>query len=73
MLFVLRDLNPKRQETLGEYYIRTNRHLIPKSVEVWEFEMETHSAKRLHTGGEQHVRPVSSEAAPSAPPDEPST
>src|SRR4030042_3791676 len=33
ILVVLRDFNRKRKETLGEYYIRTNPHLIPKDVE----------------------------------------
>ena len=37
ILFVLRDFSEKRKETLGEYYIRTNPHLIPKDVEVWEY------------------------------------
>ena len=37
ILFVLRDFSQKRRETLGEYYIRTNFHLIPSDVEVWEF------------------------------------
>jgi hypothetical protein len=38
ILFVLRDLSNKRQETLAEYYIRTYRHLIPRDVEIWEFD-----------------------------------
>lgn len=37
VLFVLRDFSSKRNETLGQYYIRTNSHLIPSDVEVWEF------------------------------------
>lgn len=38
ILFVLRDLSEKRQETLAEYYIRTYSHLIPANVEIWEFD-----------------------------------
>jgi len=36
ILFILRDYSKKRNETLGEYYIRTYSHLIPSDVEVWE-------------------------------------
>ena len=38
ILFVLKDLSDRRQETLAEYYIRTYRHLIPRDVEIWEFD-----------------------------------
>lgn len=38
ILFVLRDMSERRQETLSEYYIRTYRHLIPGGVEIWEFD-----------------------------------
>ena len=38
ILFVLRDVSERRQETLAEYYIRTYRHLIPGDVEIWEFD-----------------------------------
>jgi len=38
ILFVLRDMSERRQETLAEYYIRTYRHLIPGDVEIWEFD-----------------------------------
>ena len=38
ILFVLKDLGDRRQETLAEYYIRTYRHLIPRDVEIWEFD-----------------------------------
>jgi hypothetical protein len=38
----------KRQpETLAEYYIRLHRHFIPDDVELWEFDDETRTAKRL--------------------------
>ncbi|GEK72000.1 MULTISPECIES: hypothetical protein [Halomonas] len=38
ILFVLRDMSERRQETLAEYYIRNYRHLIPGDVEIWEFD-----------------------------------
>lgn len=41
ILFVLRDLSEKRQESLVEYYVRTYRHLIPQDVEIWEFDEVT--------------------------------
>ena len=43
---VLKDYSPKRQETLADYYIRTKSHLIPKDVEIWEFDEKTNIAKR---------------------------
>lgn len=47
VLFVLRDFSQKRNETLGQYYIRTNPHLIPKDVEVWEFDEAKRTAERI--------------------------
>jgi len=47
ILFVLRDFSQKRNETLGEYYIRKNSHLIPKDVEVWEFNEKQGTATKL--------------------------
>ncbi len=47
ILFVLRDFSQKRNETLGEYYIRTNPHLIPKDVEVWEYDEKQRTAKKI--------------------------
>jgi hypothetical protein len=40
ILFVLRHYSPKKKETLAEYYIRTYAHLIPNSVEIWEYDEE---------------------------------
>lgn len=37
-LFVLKDVSKKTQETLGEYYIRINRHLIPNDVRILEYD-----------------------------------
>ena len=38
ILFVLRDFNDRRNETLAEYYVRTYAHLIPDDVEVLEYD-----------------------------------
>lgn len=40
ILFVLRHYNPKKEETLVEYYSRTYGHLIPNGVEIWEYDEE---------------------------------
>jgi hypothetical protein len=47
ILFVLRDFSQRRNETLGEYYIRTNPHLIPENVEVWEYDEIQETANRI--------------------------
>ena len=47
ILFVLRNFSQKRNETLGEYYIRTNHHLIPKDVEIWEYDEKLETAKKI--------------------------
>ncbi len=36
VLFVLRDFNEARSESLAEYYVRNYSHLIPNDVEIWE-------------------------------------
>ena len=41
ILFVLQHYNPKKKETLVEYYSRTYAHLIPSGVEIWEYDEET--------------------------------
>ena len=41
ILFVLRHYNPKKKETLVEYYSRTYDHLIPDGVEIWEYDEKT--------------------------------
>jgi hypothetical protein len=40
VLFVLRDRSERRQETLAEYYVRNYRHLIPRDVEILEYDEE---------------------------------
>jgi len=47
ILFVLKDYSEKRHETLAEYYIRTKNHLIPKGVEIWEFDEHQKIGKKL--------------------------
>ena len=47
ILFVLRDYSPKRDETLAGYYLRTYSHLMPSDVELWEYDEESRSARRL--------------------------
>ncbi|GAB4577761.1 MAG: hypothetical protein Fur0022_04930 [Anaerolineales bacterium] len=47
ILCVIRDFHQKRNETLAQYYIRTNSHLIPKDVEIWEFDEAKGTASRL--------------------------
>ena len=47
ILFVLRDFSKKRNQTLAEYYMRTNSHLIPDGVEVWEFDEQRKTGRQL--------------------------
>lgn len=47
IMLVLRDYSPKRKETLAEYYLRTYQHLIPKGVELWEYDEESKQAVML--------------------------
>lgn len=48
IFFILRDFSPKKNETLGEYYLRTHGHLIPNDVEFVEFDEETDSGKTIY-------------------------
>ncbi|PKR55600.1 hypothetical protein COO20_05425 [Thalassospira marina] len=41
ILFVLRNVSPKRQMSLADYYVKTYMHLIPEDVEIWEFNPDT--------------------------------
>lgn len=38
ILFVLRDFNEKREESLAMYYVRHYGHLIPRGVEILEYD-----------------------------------
>lgn len=44
ILFVLRDYNNKKGETLAAYYCRTYDHLVPQGVEIWEYDESTRKA-----------------------------
>jgi hypothetical protein len=46
IFFVLRDFSEKKNETLADYYIRTNPHLIPSNVEFWEYDEQEGVAER---------------------------
>ena len=49
IFFILRDFNTKKNETLGEYYIRNHGHLIPNDVEFFEFDETTHTGNTIST------------------------
>jgi hypothetical protein len=40
ILVVLRDYSKKRKITLGQYYLKINGHLIPKGVQIWEYDVK---------------------------------
>ena len=48
VFFILKDYSSKRRETLGEYYIRTYKHLIPEDVEIMEYDPADHSVRTIH-------------------------
>jgi hypothetical protein len=47
ILFVLHHFSDKKNITLGGYYTKTNSHLIPDDVEIWECEEHKRIAKRI--------------------------
>ena len=46
-LFVLKDLRHSNGESLASFYTRTYGHLIPQSVEIWEYDEATDTATRV--------------------------
>jgi hypothetical protein len=48
VFFILKDYSIKRNETLGEYYIRTYKHLIPDDVEIMEYDMVGQSVRTIN-------------------------
>ncbi len=48
ILFVQKDFSFKRNETLGQYYVRSNYHLIPEDVEIWEFDEKEGTGKKIN-------------------------
>lgn len=51
ILFVLEARHARQQETLAEYYVRINRHLIPSSVSIIEFNPTSKNARYVKTAG----------------------
>ncbi len=47
VLFVLKDLRHSNGESLASFYARTYGHLIPQSVEIWEYDEATDTATRV--------------------------
>ena len=47
IFFILKDNHPYRNETLGNYYIRRYRHLIPVDIEILEYDIELQQASLL--------------------------
>lgn len=47
ILFVLRDFSGTRKESLAAYYERNYGHLIPKGVEIMEYDESTREAYRV--------------------------
>ena len=41
IFIVERSVRPRRDETLLEYFLRTQEHMIPPSVEFWELDSES--------------------------------
>lgn len=48
IMFVLKDVCQKRGISLAEYYIKTHGHLIPRSVEIWEFDDLSKMAVKIY-------------------------
>jgi hypothetical protein len=51
ILFVLEARHDRQLETLAEYYVRTNGHLIPKGVAIMEFNPISRTARYVKTLG----------------------
>lgn len=47
IMFVLRDYNMKRNETLAAYYLRAYANIIPPDVEFWEYDENEETAKNI--------------------------
>lgn len=47
ILFVLKHLHQRTQQSLAAHYIRTQGHLIPEGVEIWEFDLDTKTGARV--------------------------
>ncbi len=51
ILFVLEARHTRQLETLAEYYVRINGHLIPKGVSIVEFNSISKSARYVKVAG----------------------
>lgn len=47
ILFVLKHLHHRTRLSLATHYIRTQGHLIPDGVEIWEFDLDAKTAARM--------------------------
>jgi hypothetical protein len=45
IFFVLK--HSRRDQSLAAYYLKTHGHLVPDGVELWEFDLQTLTGKRL--------------------------
>ncbi len=52
----------KRKETLAHYYIRTYQHLIPKDVEIWEYDESHQSCEIVYYKTETKLKRLSQTA-----------
>jgi len=51
ILFVLSDFSQKKKETLAAYYVRTNSHLIPADVAIWEYDPVRRNVNQVRKPG----------------------
>jgi hypothetical protein len=65
VMFVLRDIHPKTNVSLADYYIRNYGHLIPANVELIEFDERTKEVFRKAIG------PLTAKAPPCGGADDP--
>jgi hypothetical protein len=48
ILFVVESRHDRQSETLGEFYVRTRTHLIPKGVSILEYNPENMQARYIY-------------------------
>jgi len=48
VLFVLKDIHSRKNESLAAYYVRNHGHLVPNAVEIWEYDLAANVAERIH-------------------------
>lgn len=52
---VKRDLNPKTDESLAEYYVRTHFHVVPDEVEFWEIDEMRSRIRQVPFDATSHI------------------